>query len=232
MQERSAEAASSQPRQDVLKNRLNFPSFWELPHENGVDLEYYPETLGVFRRCRTWYFLAEITFDEHAPFPILRRRILVKDREDHDDIPIAFYPEFGTFDYETLKKGWTVAVVRWATSLPRPDGGTPNWGFELDSRHQVRTERNVRHFHPLRKQWRQLLGMWQNACRWCSRAEEVWCMQGGHVLQQGMPGEGLEEQAQKMVQSVARLCETSISEIQQTRASCVLGRTARLSQRM
>ena len=113
MQEHSAKAlSSSPPRRDVLKNQKNFPSFFNLPREDDLSMVYYcPGPLGEFRRCRTWYFLAEITFDEHAPFPILRRRILVKDREDQDDIPIAFYPERGAFNYELLKKGWTVAVM-------------------------------------------------------------------------------------------------------------------------
>ena len=109
-----ATASSASPSCDVLQNQVNFPSFSNLPHENDVDLKYYRETssgVTVFCRCRTWYFLAEITNDELAPFAFLRRRILVKDREDQDNIPIAFYPEFGCFNYEVLKNGWTVIVM-------------------------------------------------------------------------------------------------------------------------
>ena len=37
--------------------------------------------------------------------------VLLKDRCGEDDIPIAFYPETGSFDYRTLKKGHTICLM-------------------------------------------------------------------------------------------------------------------------
>ena len=96
---------------DILKNELYFPPFEELTDENGLDERYYKEDhRGVWVRSCTWCFLGEITNDETSQIAFLRNRVVVKDRRDRS-VSIFFYPECGSFDYRTLKKGHTICVM-------------------------------------------------------------------------------------------------------------------------
>lgn len=100
------------PGQDFLQNTFHFPSFTRLPHENEVEDGYWkPDHYGVFRPACTWFFMAEITFDETSQIPFLRNRVGVRDRAGMENIPIYFYPEGGFFDFKTLKKGNTIFVT-------------------------------------------------------------------------------------------------------------------------
>lgn len=102
--------ASTSRKRDVLASLRDFPPFSDLPVDNGLDEDYYQESLsGVWVYSRTWCFIAEIYDDSLPPIPI-RRRVLVRDRLG-EELPIFFYPECGCFDYSTLKNGRTVAIL-------------------------------------------------------------------------------------------------------------------------
>ena len=100
------------PGEDFLQNTFHFPSFRDLPHENEIEEGYWKcDDTGVFVPACTWFFMAEITYDECSQIPFLRNRVAVRDRVGHEEIPIYFYPEEGFFDFKTLKKGSTILVA-------------------------------------------------------------------------------------------------------------------------
>ena len=106
-------ASELKPGEDILQNTHHFPSFANLPEENDLDLDYWKESgFHRFVPACTWFFMAEITYDELALVPFLRNRVLVRDRDGKDDIPISFYPEDGYFNFRSLKKGHTVFVIQ------------------------------------------------------------------------------------------------------------------------
>ena len=96
--------------QDILADCITFPPFPHLP--NDVDISdslgrYYRFTSDqTCVRSRTWCFVSEILQDTS----FIRRSFLMKDRAGYE-FPLYFYPECGSFDYTTLKEGYTVAVM-------------------------------------------------------------------------------------------------------------------------
>ena len=102
------------PGEDFLQNTFHFPSFKNLPHENGLEYGYWmPDHLGVYNPSCIWFFMAEITNDETSQIHALRNRILVRDR-DGGGCPVLFYPDpedLEDFDFKTLKKGSTILVT-------------------------------------------------------------------------------------------------------------------------
>ena len=104
---------ASKKCEDILKDTRNFPSFSDLPLDVLPDPDHCEIIKSDFHYKRTWCFLAEITNDEMSQaFGFFgRNRIAVKDRTSYDNIPVLFYPEMGYFDFKTLKKGCTVAVL-------------------------------------------------------------------------------------------------------------------------
>ncbi len=109
-----ARGSSTCDVKDILKDKFYFPSFRELMDENELDERYFEEDYrtGIWFHAYTWYFLAEITNDDVSQITFLRNRVLVRDRSGRDHIPVAFYPESGSFDFKTLKKGHTVCVIQ------------------------------------------------------------------------------------------------------------------------
>ena len=109
--------STAQPRNstDIMKNLRYFPSFDDLGDENDLDDRYWmeknPKTRLWAQAC-TWCFLGEITNDETSQMPFWRNRVLVRDRNGKDNIPVSFYPDRGfPFNYRTLKKGHTLCVM-------------------------------------------------------------------------------------------------------------------------
>lgn len=112
----SASSSRSTRAKNVLQKRTHFPSFKDLPDENGVDTKYYKENkrTSVWEPRITWCFLGEITNDEMAQMPGFfgRNQIRVRDRDGNDGIPIYFYHDgFSYMDFSLLKKGCTIAVL-------------------------------------------------------------------------------------------------------------------------
>ena len=106
-------ARKNEERRDIFQNMYHFPSFQEVPGSNDLDSRYYKEDLytGLWTYACTWCFIAEITDDRTAQISVLRNRVLVCDRTGQDNIVIAFYPESGSFDFKTLKKGHTLCIM-------------------------------------------------------------------------------------------------------------------------
>ena len=99
------------PGEDFLQNTFHFPPFKNLPHEHILDDDYWkPDKSGLFQPAGVWFFMAEIKDDRLSQMNTLRNRTVVQDRNGIECV-IAFYPEDGTFDYKTLKKGSTVFVT-------------------------------------------------------------------------------------------------------------------------
>jgi hypothetical protein len=99
----------------LLQNRLNFPSFTELPDSSGRDERYFALDFkyGSWKPCRTWCFLAEIdtiltSSDQSSLFD---GRIIVHDRDGKNKIPITFRPTQRQFDWSTLKKSSTLLIL-------------------------------------------------------------------------------------------------------------------------
>ena len=104
--------ASEGATSDILKNELYFPSFEGLEDDHVLDHKHYHiDSRGLWARACTWCFLGEITHDETSQVSFWRNRIFVKDRHGKGNIPIAFYPERGSFDYKTLRKGHTICIM-------------------------------------------------------------------------------------------------------------------------
>ncbi len=100
------------PGEDFLQNTFHFPSFKNLPHDNDIADGYWEEEYcGVYQPGCTWFFMAEITNDEAAQMPFMRNTVVARDRAGRNDIRIAFYPEDGYFDFQSLKKGSTLLVT-------------------------------------------------------------------------------------------------------------------------
>lgn len=107
------EMASKGCTNDIFKKKLYFPRFRDLDFEYEIDERYWKEDSchpGFMIPACTWYFLGEITNDMTSQCTFLRNRVLVRDRRGQNNITIAFYPESGSFDFKTLKKGHTVRV--------------------------------------------------------------------------------------------------------------------------
>ena len=99
-----------------LRYSKHFPSFQDLPEDNDLNWDYYGDGItGVFQPLRHWCFLGEITNDDTAQYSFLRNRVWVRDVKEHDNIPVAFYPEDGAFDFTGLKTGNTLCI-RYAES--------------------------------------------------------------------------------------------------------------------
>lgn len=105
--------------EDILKSELYFPSFQDLCEEYGIDERYWSleenqhwNQAGSqhWSQACTWCFIAEITDDTRSQIKGLRNGVSACDRNGQD-IPILFYPENGTFDFKTLKKGHTICVM-------------------------------------------------------------------------------------------------------------------------
>ena len=109
----SRSSSGSGPKyKDIFRNYQSFPTFQNLPEDNDLNLTYYRQSsAGYYVHSHTWCFVGEITNDEVAQMDFLRNRVLVKDRRGQDDIPIAFYPESGSFDFKTLRNGHTICVM-------------------------------------------------------------------------------------------------------------------------
>lgn len=102
----------SGPTKDLLQKHLYFPNFENLPEDNDIDLRYYCESPSdVYVHSHPWCFLGEVVNDDLAQISALRNRVIVKDRTGKEDIPVAFYPESGLFDFTTLRKGCTLCVM-------------------------------------------------------------------------------------------------------------------------
>jgi hypothetical protein len=86
--------------QDVMSSDTCLPPFFKLP----LSRYYYSP------HC-TWCFVGEIIDDTLANDSFCRHRVLVKDKYNVQNLTIFFYPESGTFDYNTLKLGHTIAVM-------------------------------------------------------------------------------------------------------------------------
>ena len=100
------------PTKDLLQKHRHFPNFENLPEDNDLDLRYYRESpSGVYVQSHSWCFLGEVVNDEFAQLSALRNRVIVKDRTGKEDIPVAFYPESGSFDFTTLRRGRTLCVM-------------------------------------------------------------------------------------------------------------------------
>ena len=100
---------------DIFKNTLNFPAFDDLPCEYDLDEDYWEQDPhdGMYKHACTWLFLGDITHDT-SDYPAIfsfRKRVSARDRAGKEEIPIAFYPERGSLDYGTLKKGHTICVL-------------------------------------------------------------------------------------------------------------------------
>lgn len=108
-------ATSAPAFNNLLKDKKNFPPFCRVPAEDGVSEDYYRTQDGFrFDTIRHWCFIGEITDDTTAQLSFCRNRILVKDLDGVDNIPIAFYPDPETsrmfFDFTKLKKGNTICI--------------------------------------------------------------------------------------------------------------------------
>ena len=103
-----------QPGEDFLQNSLHFPSFEELPREGELVKTYWKQQgkkkAAPTPAC-TWFFMGEIINDEFSQMNFLHNRVLVCDRDDQDNIPIAFYPKTGFMDYKLLKNCNTIFVA-------------------------------------------------------------------------------------------------------------------------
>lgn len=99
-----------QPGQPVdLRNRLTFPGFNDLPHENYIDPEFYASVNdSTYRPRRHWLFLAEIV--DIGTF--LRLQMTIKD-VDSMEVPLFFYTEGRGNELEPslVQKGYTIAVL-------------------------------------------------------------------------------------------------------------------------
>jgi hypothetical protein len=99
-----------QPRQPVdLRNRLTFPGFDDLPHENYIDPEFYASVhSSTYRPRRYWLFLAEIV----DIGTIIRLQMTIKD-VDSMEVPLFFYTEGRGNELEPslVQKGYTIAVL-------------------------------------------------------------------------------------------------------------------------
>ena len=98
---------------DLLSDKVNFPSFKDLPEETIADKRYWKVVNGTYQPKCTWFFLGEITDTTNAylPGPMFRNRVLVSDRTGKQSIPILFYPQSGRFDFKQLKKGCTICIL-------------------------------------------------------------------------------------------------------------------------
>ena len=102
------------PAKDLLNDSVHFPPFSELCSDNEIDYRYYDEMdLGTYGYSCTWCFLGEITWDRLTSISgvNLTKKVVVRDRDGQADIPIAFYPEEGSFDYATVKNGHTFCAM-------------------------------------------------------------------------------------------------------------------------
>ena len=109
----SDQSSCSKYREDILQNRHYFPAFRDLGEDNDLDLRYWQESsFGCYECAYTWCFVAEIVNDELSQIPFLRNRVNVRDRNGQDNINISFYPESGTFNFRTLKRGHTICVIQ------------------------------------------------------------------------------------------------------------------------
>ena len=109
----SDQSSSSKQREDLFQNDHYFPAFQDLGVDNSLDYRYWKQSsFGSYEYACTWCFVAEIVEDELSQMPFLRNRVHVRDRKGQDNIPIFFYPEGGTFDFQMLKRGHTICVVQ------------------------------------------------------------------------------------------------------------------------
>ena len=99
------------PGEDFLQNWFHFPAFEDLPCEGEIVDGYWKLKKGVLTPACTWFFMGEITNDDTAQVGFLHNRVLVSDRDNQDDIPIAFYPERGYLDFKMLKNCNTIFVA-------------------------------------------------------------------------------------------------------------------------
>ena len=113
---RHAEDAGSSGSNGIVRNRKHFPLFDELPDEYSLSDSYYTlGARGVYKPTCHWCFIGEITDDYMAANSFFRNRVLVRDMSGKDNIPVAFYPEDGFFNFQQLRKGHTLCV-RYAES--------------------------------------------------------------------------------------------------------------------
>lgn len=98
---------------NIFDNPRYFPSFDDLPSEGAFDERYHAVTVDrpLVTYTHTWCFLGQITQDDTAQVSFLRNAVWVRDRAGRNDIFVAFYPEEGTFDFQTLKRGHTLCVL-------------------------------------------------------------------------------------------------------------------------
>ncbi|EUC40071.1 hypothetical protein COCMIDRAFT_109712 [Bipolaris oryzae ATCC 44560] len=92
-----------------LRSRATFPSFTELPDENGVDPEFYEKSnIGTYRPRRHWCFFGEIV--DFAS--LLRLQMEIKD-VDGTIIPLYFYTDSRGSELVPgqVQKGYTVAIL-------------------------------------------------------------------------------------------------------------------------
>jgi len=92
-----------------LRSETAFPTFDNLPDDNGVNLVYYRSVDGFsFRPRRHWCFLAEIIEIE----AFLRLRLIVNDKAGQE-IPVAFYTDDrgGELNPSYIQEGYTVAIL-------------------------------------------------------------------------------------------------------------------------
>ncbi len=92
-----------------FRNRATFPSFIDLPDENGISPEFYASSDGfTYRPRRHWLFLAEIV--DFAT--LLRLQMDIKD-VDGTTVPLFFYTDGRGSELvpSKVQKGYTIAIL-------------------------------------------------------------------------------------------------------------------------
>lgn len=92
-----------------LRNRRTFPGFRGLPHQNGIDMEFYKlSVMNTYRPRFNWCFLGEIV----DLASLIRLHMEVRDVNDKT-LPLFFYTEGRGHEVAPtkLQKGYTVAIL-------------------------------------------------------------------------------------------------------------------------
>lgn len=93
--------------QSLLRNTINFPSFSDLPYENGIDLTYYAQGRYSFSPRQHWCFFGEIV----GSYGLGRVLLRAKDK-DGQVVTIGLYTDDrGQALVPQIKEGYTVAVL-------------------------------------------------------------------------------------------------------------------------